>query len=103
MSNKRKRPNLAVRMLLTAIMLAASVYFIVNICNEASITISLFSDRVQAKNQLEELQQEKDKLNDQKAKLNDKNYVENYARGEYMITKDGESIYHLPARSEDQK
>ena len=43
------------------------------------------------------LKQETELLVNERDKLQDPNYVENYARGQYLITKEGEAIYHLPA------
>jgi len=65
--------------------------------SEATITYSLMVDLSDARSELADLQNEEAYLADQKEKLQDTNYVTNYARGQYMITKDGEAVYHLPS------
>ncbi len=45
---------------------------------------------------LEELEKENTLLSDQKFKLQDPEYVIKYARGQYMLSKEGEKIFYLP-------
>ena len=39
---------------------------------------------------------ENERLVSEKEKLMDPDYVQSYARGNYMLTKDGEQIFYLP-------
>ena len=45
---------------------------------------------------LNEIKEEKESLEKEKENLQDPNFVENYARGKYMATKDGEQVFILP-------
>ncbi len=47
--------------------------------------------------ELESLTEQNSELSSQVDKLNDPNYVQNMARGKYMVSKLGENIYHLPS------
>lgn len=94
---KKKRMKPIFTFLICIVLLGASVFFIYNTIKEGVTTYTLQVDISQAKKELEALQAENESLADQKEKLQDTNYVENYARGEFMITKEGEQVYHLPA------
>lgn len=47
--------------------------------------------------ELTSIQNENDYLTAQRDKLKDPNYVQEYARGNYMMSKDGETIFYLPS------
>jgi cell division protein DivIC len=47
------------------------------------------------------LESENDYLTAQKEKLNDPEYVKNYARFGYMLSKEGEQIFYLPEKQKD--
>ena len=98
---KKKKRNPAVQLVISLLLLGASAFFIWNIFSEARITYSLLVDLNEAQTEYSALLAESEQLENQKEKLQDPNYVENYARGEYMITKEGEAIYHLPAQNSD--
>jgi cell division protein FtsL len=59
----------------------------------------IFSNRKEAeelKEQYENLLQEEEELNSQITKLEDPDYVAEYAREKYMLSKDGEIIIKVP-------
>ena len=47
------------------------------------------------------VEEENERLTAQRDKLRDPDYVETYARGTYMLTKEGESIFYLPGSDEE--
>lgn len=100
---RRRKRSRVPAILITLGLLAASAYFIWNITSQVSVTYTLLVDRREARQELNELQQESEELQEMLTKLQDKNYIENYARGEYLITKDGEEIYRLPSSSSDSE
>ena len=51
--------------------------------------------------ELKILEEENASLVAQKTKLEDPNYIETYARGEYMFSKDDEKVFYLPSASEE--
>lgn len=85
------------RLMVCVVLLGASAFFVYNIVQEGVTTFTLQVDINEAKAQLAQLKNENGTLVDQKEKLEDDNYVKNYARGEYMISKEGEQIFHLPS------
>lgn len=93
---KKKKKSRFASFLFCFVLLGASAFFVWNIVQEGVTTYTLQVDISEAKAQLEALQSENDSLVDEKEKLEDENYVKNHARGEYMITKEGEQIFHLP-------
>ena len=52
--------------------------------------------RYEVEEKLEKVQLENERLNKEKEKLQDPDYVQSYARGNYMLSKDGEQIFYLP-------
>ena len=93
---KKKKKNRMARFMLCVVFLGCSAFFVWKILQEGVTTYTLQVDINEAKAQLEALQKENGYLVDEKEKLEDENYVKNHARGEYMITKEGEKIFHLP-------
>lgn len=85
--------------ILTVLMISATGYFLWQISREVETTFTLITDINDAKKELAELQAEQEHLVLQKEQLMDENYVKIWARGEYLITQEGEEIYKLPAIS----
>ena len=59
-------------------------------------TIELRRQLAEVEEKLEKVQAENERLNNEKEKLKDPDYVQSYARGNYMLSKDGEQIFYLP-------
>lgn len=79
---------------------ALGIYFSYRVIKEVYTTIQLRSQLAKVEVQLREIQDENLYLTSQKEKLEDPDYVQSYARGNYMLTKDGEEIYYLPANED---
>ena len=60
--------------------------------------IELKSDLADVQEQLQQVHDENTYLTSQRDKLQDPDYVQSYARGNYMLTKEGENIYYLPGK-----
>ena len=84
---------------LSLLMIAGTGYFLWQISREVETTFTLLTDINDAKKELAELKAEQEHLLQQKEQLLDENYVKIWARGEYLITQEGEEIYKLPAIS----
>lgn len=103
MTKKKKKTSLGAKIatvIICVLMLGASGYFLWHSFNEAKTTYTLLTDIDDAKKELEALQKEQEKLVQQKEQLLDENYVKTWARGEYLITKEGEEIYKLPSQND---
>ncbi len=98
---KKKKSPLATlfTVVLSLLMLAGTGYFLWQISREVETTFTLLTDISDAKKELADLKAEQEHLMQQKEQLLDENYVKIWARGEYLITQEGEEIYKLPAIS----
>lgn len=79
--------------------LCLSAYLLFQSGKEILTTIQLQKELTEVQAQLDQVTAENEYLNSEKTKLQDPDYVENYARGKYMLSKDGEQIFHLPEDS----
>ena len=93
---RRRRKLTPVMKLICLIAIGVSVYLLYLVGNEALTTIRLQQELREAEELLEEVKDENKYLVDKKAKLQDPDYVENYARSNYMLSKSGEQIFYLP-------
>ena len=100
LKKKKKSPLATVfTVVLSLLMLAGTGYFLWQISREVETTFTLITDINDAKKELADLKAEQEHLMQQKEQLLDENYVKIWARGEYLITQEGEEIYKLPAIS----
>lgn len=86
--------------LIVIFIFVAGVFFTWSVVSEVFKTLDLKSQLKKAEQQLQIIKDENTKLISQRDKLTDPNYVQNYARGNYMLTKDGEEIFYLPSDGE---
>ena len=94
---KKKRRRLTpFTKFLCLIVLCAGGYLLYFVGIEVLTTLKLRKDLVEVEQKLQEVQDENSYLNREKQKLQDPDYVQNYARGNYMLSKDGEQIFYLP-------
>lgn len=76
----------------------ASGYFLYRTSTEVYTMITLQQEIAVNEELLASLQQETEELQNDKTKLEDPKYVTRYARGQYLLTKDGEKIFYLPSK-----
>lgn len=62
---------------------------------EIVTTIQLKQEIEETKLEIEALQEQQAILEDQKTKFSDEEYVKRYARGKYLLSKEGETLYKL--------
>lgn len=94
---KKKRQKTPLFKLILIIIFLVGVYFSYGVISEIYTTITLKKDISNVEKELRKIKDENQYLKSQKSKLEDPDYVQSYARGNYMLTKDGEEIYYLPA------
>jgi len=80
-------------------MFIASVFFLVDLSQDILETYQLSQQLDLVKERYQAILNENESLRDQKGKLNDPEYVKNYARAGYMLSKEGEQIFFLPQPS----
>lgn len=69
---------------------------------EVLTTFQLQQDIAQTQAQLDDLADRQTQLEDLKVKFEDPEYVKQYARGKYLLSKDGETIFKYPDKSETE-
>ena len=95
--NKKKNRRLApVTKLLCIIMIGVSAWLLYSVGREVMTTIELRRQLAEVEEKLEKVQIENERLNKEKEKLKDPDYVQSYARGNYIFSKDGYQIFYLP-------
>ncbi len=93
---KKKKKLTPIIKLFLVLMAGASIYFLYSVGQELMTTFQLRRQLAEVQEKLQEVQDESTYLNKQKEKLQDPDYVQSYARGNYMLSKTGEQIFYLP-------
>ena len=97
---KKKRKLTPVVKLLCIVMIGISLFFLFSFGREVMTTLRLRKNLAEVREKLQIVEDENTYLTDQKAKLQDPDYVESYARGNFMLSKDGEQIFYLPEKTD---
>ncbi|MBR2811555.1 MAG: septum formation initiator family protein [Solobacterium sp.] len=96
MAKKKKIKRSWGKTMIGFLLIAVSAYLLYLVGNEVFTTITLRRQLEEVQLKLQEMQDENNYLVNQKAKLMDPDYVESYARSNYMFSKDGEAVFYLP-------
>ncbi len=100
MSTKAKKKNGVVSKLISIGMIIAAIVILSGVLKNI---INMFTLQQQAKlveAELEALRDENASLTSTKEKLEDPEYIQTYARGEYMFSKGDEKVFYLPSDNE---
>lgn len=84
-------------------LLVASGVMIFGAINTMMTTIGLKKDINNLETEIDTLTNQEESLSKQKENLKDQKYIENYARGKYKVTKEGEKVYKLPSKEDQQE
>ena len=95
-AKKKRRKLTPIMKLLCYAMIAFSLFLLYSAGQQLASTLSLQKELSEVQEKLQEIQDENMLLNEEKQKLQDPNYVQNYVRGKYMISKSDEQIFYLP-------
>ena len=79
-------------------MAGASIYFLYSVGQELMTTFQLRRQLAEVQERYQEVLDENVYLTTERAKLEDPDYIQSYARGNYMLSKDGEQIFYLPEK-----
>ena len=101
MAKKKKKKLNSKFVALIALGLAMAMLLAVG--REIMTTLQLRKQMAEAKEKLAQMQEENELLVEEKTKLQDPDYVESYARSNYMFSKDGEHIFLLPDKTDKKK
>ncbi len=103
MSNKktvRRRGNPIITKIIGIVIIAAALVILLNVGRQVYTMLSLQRQAELVEEELQILRDENASLINTKDKLEDPNYVQTYARGEYMFSKGDERVFYLPGISE---
>ena len=92
----KKKPKRYISIVLGAGLATFSMILLFNVYKEISITLQLKKELNDAMVELEKVNEENSLLTSQKDRLDDPNFVQSYARGNHMLSKEGEKIFYLP-------
>ncbi len=95
---KNKKSNKTSGIIVSLIFIAVSLALLYPVGKELSSIIDLRAKLKESKLILAEIEKENVYLTEQKTKLNDPEYIKSYARGEYLLSKEGEQIFKLPSK-----
>lgn len=95
-SQHKQRKLSPIAKLICFIIIGISCYMLYLVGQEVLTTVQLKQQLADVQTKLDEVKAENEYLTEQKAKLEDPNYVESYARANYMLSKEGEQIFYLP-------
>ena len=93
---KEKKRMTKFTKILCLVLIAVSGFLLYSAAKEVMTTMELRKEVALANEKLELVQDEYQYLVNKKEKLLDPDYVESYARSNYMFSKDGETIFYLP-------
>ena len=99
MSNKktvRRRGNPIITKIIGIVIIAAALVILLNVGRQVYTMLSLQRQAELVEEELQILREENASLISTKSKLEDPNYVQTYARGEYMFSKGDEKVFYLP-------
>lgn len=83
------------------VVIGFSLFLLYGVGKEVLTTMELKQQITAVQEQLKTLEEENKYLTLQRDKLEDPAYVQSYARGSFMLSKEGEQIFYLP--SDDKK
>ena len=95
-NHKRRKPKKIVTVIVALLFLGMSAYFMFKVYQEVMLTVRLQEELEIAEAELDKVEKENEMLTSQKDRLNDDNFVQSYARGNYMLSKEGEKVFFLP-------
>ena len=93
---KQKRKMTPFLRLICYLIIAASVFLLVEVAKEIYTTVELKKQLAEVQQKYQEVQDESAYLLQEREKLTDPDYVQSYARGNYMLSREGEQIFYLP-------
>ena len=82
-------------------MIIIACFLTISSVKEVLITFKLKQDISQTKTDLDELAARQQELEEQKIKFEDPEYVRVYARGKYLLTKEGEMLFKYQPNAEE--
>lgn len=95
-TKKKKRHPLRVLTSLTMICIAGFLTYLA--VQDVITTLNLKKQISTTQSELASLEKQKKELTEQKTNLEDPEYIKKYARGKFLVSKDGEQVLKLPSK-----
>lgn len=96
MATKKKRKNRIFSKVLTIVFVIIGIAMLWSVFTKVYNFYSLQQQAELVEKELQKLKDENASLNSTKEKLEDPEYIQTYARGEYMFSKGDEKVFYLP-------
>ena len=103
LKKKTKKPNKTFVRLIILTLLIISAYLISIIYKEVNTTMLLKQELKEVLIELDRINEENLLLISHKSRFDDPNYVQSYARGNYMVSKEGEKIFFLSGPNQQEQ
>lgn len=97
MATKKKKKNKTVSKIVSILFIAIAIVMLVDVFKRVYGVFALQKQAEIVEQQLQAIKDENASLISTKEKLEDPDYVQTYARGEYMFSKGDEKVFYLPA------
>lgn len=97
MAEKKKKKNKTVSKLISIILIVFAIVILVDVFKRVYNMFALQKQAEIVEQQLQAIKDENASLVSTKEKLEDPDYVQTYARGEYMFSKGDEKVFYLPS------
>ena len=93
---KKKSQTRMLNKVVGIVIIAAALVILANVGRQVYTMLKLQKQAELVEEELQILREENASLISTKSKLEDPNYVQTYARGEYMFSKGDEKVFYLP-------
>lgn len=93
----KKKKNGTISKIVSIVLIIFAIIFFVDVFKRVYNMFSLQKQAEIVAQQLEAIKDENASLASTKEKLEDPDYVQTYARGEYMFSKGDEKVFYLPS------
>ena len=94
---KKKKKHGIVSKLVSIVLILAAIVILSNVLKKIYNMFVLQQQAKLVEAELERLKEENASLTSTKEKLEDPEYIQTYARGEYMFSKGDEKVFYLPS------
>ena len=94
-SGERKK-NSTTTKIISIVLIVFAIVILTNVLKKIYDMFTLQQQSKLVETELENLREENASLNAIKEKLEDPDYIQTYARGEYMFSKGDEKVFYLP-------
>ena len=100
MAKKKRKKDSALAKVISIIVIACAIVIFFDVFKKVYEMFNLKKEAELVEQQLEAIKDENASLISTKEKLEDPDYVQTYARGEYMFSKGDEKVFYLPSKED---